>query len=904
MLRHLRTLLIVLAAGATTLGAAAQARFDFAQTPGRLSKAVRPLVQALSFDVDPGRDRFDGETTLTLQLDQPQPALRLHAHQLEPGSAHWTPGRVANPRRERVLTVERDEAGQTWLLRPADGQPLPRGRGLVRLSFSGRVQDNDAGLYRAPYAAAPGVRQDFAPRILATQLQAVFARMLFPTFDEPAFRSAFEISVRTPPGWEVLSNMPLSTLSQAQRRAERRAQPERVLHRFGRTPPMPSYLVALAVGRFDTLRGHAAGVPLRIVTVPGKREQGRLALEATQKLLPYYTRYFGQRYALPKLDQLAVPSTRSGAMEDWGLISYAEDTLLYDPATANTHSQREVFSVVAHEVAHQWFGNLVTAASWEEIWLNEAFATWMAAKASEHFNPQWQLPLRRRREIDQTMERDGGPATRAIRSGAVAENSVFDVFDDITYTKGGAVLAMLEAWIGETPFRRGLAAYMRERRLSNATAGDLWFHIGRAAGRDVAAVAASWTDQRGFPLVGVDARCEAGSTRLVLTQRAFGDTTTTPRLWQVPLELLHGGRRHTLLLAQAQQELQLPGCPALPTVVNPAGVGFYRVSYAEPARAALAKAFAELPAAVQVTLLSDGFALAQTGLLPVADWLQLVAQLPASRGEGRAALFAQAGAGLRVLRDALTGSPAAAALDGAARALLAPELQRLGWVARPGEDSETEALRASLIASLSRYGDGAVNAQAAALFEADEAGRAPLAPATRAAVIVSAGRTADAARHQALQRRLLAAAGEEDRWLFAEALAAAPDAALLPQTLALTLDERLPANVATRLPSLVARAGHHREAAYAHVVQHWNELARRAGDMFGARAWLLPGAAGGFNTEAEAARLLADQQRLQGEPGRATAERAAARIRLLAALREREAERLLAPLQALQRGAP
>ncbi len=627
--------LLSLALFGVCLGAWAQARFDFDRTPGRLPKAVLPTHQAMTLSVDPDGDHFEGQATITLQVRSAVPAIVLHAHRLQATSSV-----LLDASGERPLTVQADEATQTWRLQPADRRPIAVGRARLRLAWIGQVQSNDSGLFRAPYQA-----HGLAQRMLATQLEAVFARMVFPAFDEPAFRTRFELSVRAPKGLDVLSNTtPTGRVDEG----------ERVLHRFAPTPPMPSYLLALAVGRFDALEGRAAGVPLRVITAPGKRAQGAYALAATQKILPYYTRYFGQPYALAKLDQLAVPSTRNGAMEDWGLISYAERALLFDPATGNTDHQRSIFGIVAHEVAHQWFGNLVSAASWQEIWLNEAFATWLADKASDRFNPEWQLRLRHRREIDQTMERDGGASTRAIRSGAVLEDRVFDVFDDITYTKGGAVLGMLEQWIGEERFRRGLASYMKARRLSSATAGDLWFHIGRASGRDVAAVAASWTDQPGFPLIDVDARCAAGHTRIELGQRPFssGGSVRSGR-WQVPLVLQHGGRTQRLLLQQDRLTLTLPGCPTTPLVVNPQGVGFYRVAYAPALMAALAARVAGLPAPAQITLMSDTFALAQAGLLPMTAWLDLVAALPSVRGLGRPALLAQAQSALRLLAEAL-----------------------------------------------------------------------------------------------------------------------------------------------------------------------------------------------------------------------------------------------------------
>ena len=392
---------------------AAPARFDFDSVPGRLPKEVQPTHVALTLTLDPALPRFGGEATITLRVRKPVPALLLHAHELDAESAV-----LLGAGGERRLTVVPDAQAQTWRLVPVDGQGIAAGDARLQLAWRGTVNDNDAGLFVAPFTSSGR-----PARWLATQLEAIFARRLLPSFDEPAFRSVFEVAVRAPKGQPVASNMP--EVGQVDEGA-------RVLHRFAPTPPMPSYLLAVMVGPHDVLAGTAAGVPLRILTAPGKSAWAAYALESTQKILPYYNDYFGVPYALPKLDQLAVPSSRNGAMEDWGLISYAESALLFDPATSNPQTRRGIFSIIAHEVAHQWFGDLVTAASWEEIWLNEAFATWMAEKASERFNPDWQLKLRRRATIDKAMGRDAGPATRAIRSGAVLEDRVFDVFDDIT----------------------------------------------------------------------------------------------------------------------------------------------------------------------------------------------------------------------------------------------------------------------------------------------------------------------------------------------------------------------------------------------------------------------------------------------------------------------------------------
>lgn len=865
---------------------AAQARFDFRRTPGHLSKDVVPSHYALALELDPALDTFRGRVEITLRVHRPVSAIEVHAHELEAESAS-----LRGAAGVRALGVAARPESQTWVLAPGDGAVIAPGVYRLGVVYRGVVHRSAEGLYRADYT-----HQGQPQRTLATQLEAIYARTLFPGFDEPAFRAVFELTVRAPDGLDVLSNMP------------RRGAPQRragvLEHRFAPTPPMPSYLVAVAVGAFDVLEGRSGRLPLRVLTAPGKRELGRYALDVSRQVVPFYTRYFRQPYVLPRLDQLAVPSTRWGAMEDWGLISYAEDDLLYDPATSSPQTQRDVFIVVAHEIAHQWFGNLVTAASWNEIWLNEAFATWLAEKAADRFNPDWQMPLNRRKPIDRAMLRDASDATRAIRSGPVSEARVSDVFDEITYQKGGAVLSMLEQWIGADAFQRGLAAYIAQRKLSNATAGDLWFHIGRASGRDVTSVAASWTDQPGFPLVRVRSRCEAGETVLELAQQRFGfdaGARASAQHWQIPLRVARGGRHVSLLQTLPAQSFRLPGCGSEPLVLNAGGAGFYRVAYDAREREALQRAYARLAAPDQVTLLSDSFALAQAGELPFGAYFDLLARVPGVRGAGRDTLAALAGDHLVQLDEALAGTPAQGPLRGAARALLGPELARLGWWPRPGDSAEALALRANLIERLARFDAADVVEQALRGFDAEAGGGSALPASIRAAVVRAAGMHADRVRFDTLVARLKAAAGEEDRWLFAGALAGGRDETRAAELLRLALADGLAPNIATSIPGMVARHSPFGAMAYRFTAENWAALAARAGR--GGRAWLLPGAAEGFNDRDDAARLREDQQRLAGAEGEALAAGHAARVELRAAIRQREAA-ALEPLLGAWRPAP
>jgi len=860
----------------------AQGRFSFATTPGALPKDVVPVHYALDLELDPARQDFGGTATISLQIRRAVDAIVLHADGLQAREIEL----VGTDGRRQALEAGPGRIPQSWRLHTRPAATLPAGDYTLRIAYRGRVQSTGQGLYAVDYGE-PGRPL----RMLATQLEATYARSLFPCFDEPAFRATFALTVRAPEGQQVLSNMPLQ--------AEPAAEGGLRVHRFGTTPAMPSYLVAVSVGRFETLGGETAGVPLRIVTAPGRAEAGRYALEVTHKVVPYYNDYFGTPYALPKLDQIAVPGVRGGAMEDWGLISYAEPMLLYDTRRSSPRTQREIFNTVAHEVAHQWFGNLVTAASWEEIWLNEAFATWLATKAQAHFNPDWNTRLRQREWTDRAMGIDATLATRAIRSGPVRESAVFDVFDTITYAKGGAVLSMLEQWIGPDAFRRGLAAYMKGQALSNATAADLWHHMGEASGRDVSAVAASWTDLRGFPLVRVEAECVGGVSRLRLSQQRFlllGKAPREPRLWKIPVQLARGEQRRVLLLDAPQATVELEGCGPAPLVVNAGGEGFFRVDYDAGTRAALSAAFATLAPADRVALFSDTFALVQAGRLPVTAAFDLFDGLAAIDDPSRATLYAAAIGSLGFLDHALHGLPAQARLRAAARNWLAPALARLGWVPVPGEDPEATHLRNDLIEALAAADDADVVRRALADFDADESGAAPLRPETREGIVMAVGMHADARRFEILRSRLQAATREEDRWMYAAALARGRDPARAKRLLDESLRGRLPSNIASHLPGMVAQEPAHTAVAYDFALRHWPALARLAGGMFGEQVSILPDVATGFVDAARARRLIADQRARAGADGAAEAAKAAQRIELIARVRRTQAQAIGAAL--------
>jgi aminopeptidase N len=848
----------------------AQPRFSFDDTPGVLPKTVVPSRYAITLDLDPARDDFSGQVQINVKVRKAAPFIELHANELKATRATLISGGVARP----LHVVAQDES-QTWRLMPADNAPIAAGEHRIELAYSGQVHPYGEGLFRATYE-----REGKTEPMLATQLEAISARMVFPSFDEPVFRAAFQLTVRAPSQYEVLSNMP----------AEKHKPDGAVtVHSFPATPAMPSYLFSVAVGHVESISGRAAGIPLRIITAPGKREHAHYALKATQQLLPYYTQYFGVPFALPKLDQMAVPSTRWGAMEDWGLISYAENDLLVDEKKSSARTRRDVFQTVAHEVAHQWFGNLVTAASWEEIWLNEAFATWLQNKASDKFNPAWKVPLDERVPIDRAMLIDAGGATRAIRSGPVRESAVNDVFDPITYAKGGAVLTMLEHWIGPKAFQQGLASYMKSQRFSNATAGDLWYHIGRASGRDVNAVAATWTDQPGFPLVQVQESCRDGKASVTLTQSRYLNATGAAgsQVWKIPVTMARGQTVKTELMDRAQQTFTLGACGSQPLVVNAGGGGFYRVAYEPAALKSLTASYAALGDGDRMGLLSDTFALVQSGRVPLNDYFSLLAALSRVTDSSRTMLWNVARSQLEFLDTSMAGTPAQQQVRATGRSLLGPQLAKLGFTPAAKEEAATSELRAGLIQLLSQFDDEETVRKVLRAFDDDESGKAPLPTSLREAVIRATGVHADKARFDKLMARLKKASGEEERWLYAKALASGRDAKRAQELLAASTTDVAPPNVATALPGMVARNSPFGEMAYQYTLSNFKRLGELSGTW--GRQFLLPKAAEGFNDAERAAKLIEDQRREVGKDGDTLAAREAEAIRLRAAVKAREA---------------
>ncbi len=426
---------------------------------------------------------------------------------------------------------------------------------------------------------------------------------------------------------------------------------------FATTPKMSSYLFALAAGEFERLSGQADGVTVSVVTTAGKSAQGRFALDTAIDLLQYFNEYFGVKYPLPKLDLIAVPGGFGGAMENWGAITFFEGLLLFDPAVSPDTAKRGIFTYVAHEIAHQWFGNLVTMGWWDNLWLNEGFASWMEKKAAEHFYPQWQVWLNGGSRKQRVLDTDARRTSHPIQQPVANESEAMAAFDTITYGKGQALIRMIENYLGERAFRDGIRQYMTAHAYGSTTTADLWRALEAASGKPVASVAGTFTEQAGVPLIRGEAACVGEEQRLTLRQERFTihDPNAAPQRWQVPVTIgpLRALRPSETVLVQGEPVEVAAGRCGEPVKLNFGDIGYYRVQYDDASRAALAKSLPLMSPADRLNLVADAWAMVEAGRAPPASFFELVEEIGSD--DSRVDL----GAGHRGVRRGSTGSSAA-----------------------------------------------------------------------------------------------------------------------------------------------------------------------------------------------------------------------------------------------------
>jgi aminopeptidase N len=827
--------------------------------PTQLPKSVRPVQYALNILPDADKLAFSGTATIDVDVLQPVTEITLNAVDLKIRKATLA-ALPANAHEVEASGVSTDEAAQTATMTfPSTIAP---GRYRLEIFYSGRIYQQAAGFFALDYDSAQGRK-----RALFTQFEAPDARRFFPGWDEPRFRTPYTLTVTVPAGEDVVGNMPA---------ASTHAQPNGMKQvTFMTTPPMASYLLFLGVGEFDRITTRAAGVEIGVVTKRGSGENGRWALTGAAQILPFYNHYFGTPFPLPKLDNVAGPGSSQffGAMENWGAIFTFENVLLLDPAITSEQSRQRIFGVAAHEMAHQWFGDLVTMAWWDDLWLNEGFASWMATKATAALHPEWQPQLDIVGGREAAMRLDSVAATHPIVQHLTTVDQISQAFDSITYQKGEAVLTMLEDYVGSEPWRRGVQAYIRAHRLSNTQTDDLWAAVEKATGKPVAAIAHDFTLQPGVPLIRVEsAACRGTRTLLSLRQSEFSRDRPdkAPASWRVPVmaAALSGPAARTVVAGGAGS-LAVAGCG--PVVVNSGQTGYYRTLYTADMLRNLTRNYARLKPVDQIGLLADNWGLGLAGYESPAPALDMVDAVPA---RANPVLYDQAAAILLQVHGMYGNDTAHQAVVARyASAKLGPVLQQIGWRAKAGEPAINAVLRATLIGALGDWGDPAVVAEATRLHAAGDplAVRGPL----RTTILGVVARNIDAAGWDRLHAEAKAEHNPLVRAQLYRMLGAAHDPALAQRALDLALtDEPGP----TTSPNIIAAvAAEHPDLAFDFALRNRERVEGLVDSS--SRSRYLPGLAAGSSDPAMIAKLQAFADRNMTPQSRRPADIAIASIR-------------------------
>jgi puromycin-sensitive aminopeptidase len=663
--------------------------------PYRLPTTVIPRAYRLLLTPNLEAATFDGTMEIDVDVAEPVSSIAMNAVELQVKAATVRSGEA-----EEVSSIPTfDETYETATFEFAS--PLPVGAATIFLSFSGILNDQLRGFYLSTFEDTGGRTH----RIATTQFESTDARRAFPCWDDPAFKATYEVTLDIPEELAAYSNTAeVSSTPSGDGRRE---------VRFARTIVMSTYLVAFVVGPFEASPiTMAGGTPLRVVFPPRKGHLTEWPLEVAVHALSFFADYFGIPYPGDKLDLIAIPDFAAGAMENLGCVTFRETELLLDPATASQAERQRVALVVGHELAHMWFGDLVTMAWWEGIWLNEAFATFMEMLCNDHFRPEWKKWVAFNPGRDQAFMVDGQHSTRPIEFEVVSPDECAAMFDILTYVKGCAVLRMLEQYLGADKFREGIRIYLQRHAYANASTKDLWSALEAASGERVGEIMDTWILQGGYPLVSVK-----GDT---ISQEPFayaGSTGTSAigSAWKVPLLLrsLEGGPTARHLLDVPMASFAIDGA----TVVNAGGSGFYRTAYAPEQLAQIAGRLGDLDELERAVLFTDTWASVLVGKSDFADLLTLARGLVDLDEPSAWDVVARA----LSLANRIVDDEGRDALADAVQTIWSPVFARLGWEPVTGESTQAGQLRAQAIRQLGTLGrDESIIAEALARFDAGQ----------------------------------------------------------------------------------------------------------------------------------------------------------------------------------------
>ena len=777
--------------------------FSVDSAGGRLPKNVVPVSYSIDIAPDVDTMTIKGKESVELQF-------RAATNMLVFNSLNEKLSEVRLDGKPVKSVASDDEEQLTTVMLT---QPAAIGKHTLSFSYVGKIETHPQGLFVQHYEQPGGAKG----LLLSTQMEATDARRMFPCWDEPAFRATFQLTVTVPSKWATVSNMPI---------ANRKSHGSLTTTTFRISPKMSSYLVELTAGDLAQIKATSAGRQFGIWAVRGQEVNGRIALANAQTILADYEDYFDYPFPLSKLDSIAVPGGFNGAMENWGAITYNDQALLVTPSST-VEDQQEVFSIQAHEMAHQWFGDLVTMGWWDDLWLNESFASWMAEKETEKRHPEWHSKELQDASKERAMLADARASSQAIQKHVTKEIEATNAFDqEITYDKGQAILRMLEAYLGDDSFRGGVRSYIRARAFSNATTADLWDGLGGVGGKNVPQIAAKWIAQPGFPLVTASASCDSGGQRTVtLTQARFLLQGADPNheRWSVPLQVRVGSSRppEAILFSEDGQKVPAGRCGE-PLSLNADAIGFYRVRYDAKTLESNTGSFHSLPAGDRIALLDDQWALVGSGKESLSSYLALASSMGGSL-EIRS--WEQIEGALSTIEYDERGASGHDAFADYARTIIKPAFDALGWDEKPGETPDVKRLRRALIWDMGAWGDPEAIAEARKRFDAFMQDRSRLSPDDQSSVLDIVARNADGPTFEKLHGLAKQSRDGAEIRRFYGALMQVGDESLARQAAQILVSPEIPHQADNmRFQLLVHLAPRHQRLAWTTFCEHQEAL--------------------------------------------------------------------------------
>ncbi len=781
----------------------------------RLPRTVVPSHYKIFIDPNIAEQKFSGEETIDVQVAQPATEIVLNSLDLEITLAEATAAGAT-----QTAQVSYDKPSE--MVKLSFAKPVPAGTATLYLKFSAPLKPGLRGLYLSKSA-----RRQYA----VTQFEGTYARMMFPGFDEPGFKATFDLSVIADKGDTAISNGRIA-------RDEPLPGSDRHKLTFSTSPRMSTYLVALAVGDWQCLERTVDGIPIRVCATPENKKYGAFALEAAAQSVHFYNQWYGIKYPFEKLDMVAIPDYEWGGMENTASIFYRDTALLMDETNASVFSKRGHATVVAHEIAHQWFGDLVTAAWWDDIWLNEGFASWMERKPVAAWHPEWHMEDDDAASAQQVIGQDSLSAARAIHGDPRTSAEIKEMFDGITYEKGAAVLGMLESYVGPEVFRKGVNAYLQAHANGNATSADFWQAVAKVSGKPIDQIMPTFVMQPGVPLITVAGEvCLRNSVSLDVAQERFyisaaGGERKSDELWQIPVcAKTDSGASTCSLITHRKQQIAVNGCGW--QMANRDAKGYYRVMYQSRNQlmAIAAAAEKQLTVAERIALVEDAWAMARAGKEPVDVFLAVARELRAEHNRLVVDFIADH---LSTIARSLVPEPKQQEYRAFIREQFGPLAKEIGWTAGANDNDEQKALRASLLGILGEAGDPEAIAAARKIVQDYMKDSASVEGTIVGPAFAVTAENGDTALYDQFAQAMAGARFADQYYHYLFALTSFRQPELIKRTLALVDEGKVRQQDYVRIFPALLEEDPGRGIAWDYLKAHWDALAEKV-TTFGGR---------------------------------------------------------------------